>query len=379
MGYLVQASSVYFCLLFGITQANAAEEAQGPHGITVPMKFAPFDPGAPRCSAPTGLRPVLAFIQENDRKFLEGVNHGLARAAADRGLGYERVLANSDAELSATAIQRLVDAKVGAMVATSSNPAVVSRNVQKAIWSGAFVGSVVPPPATLILNAPQYQTGKILAEKAVAHIKGKLDGKAKVVILTQDTLQFLAPRFQAMRDDLSQLPGVTIVADIAPKTVTEQGGYEVMVTVLTAIPEVDVVLGADSVVLGALRALREAGKDRPDQFLGGIDGEPEAIAEIKGGNSPYKASIALNSPVFGYAMGQFGADWLAGRSVPQGMDILPMALDSDNLAAYEADLENPAAAFDDPVRRESYLRMYGNICYDTRDQYVNFPWSSEKQ
>ena len=21
--------------------------------------------------------------------------------------------------------------------------------------------------------------------------------------------------------------------------------------------------------------------------------------------------------------------------------------------------------------------MYGNICYDTRDQYVNFPWSSE--
>jgi ribose transport system substrate-binding protein len=21
--------------------------------------------------------------------------------------------------------------------------------------------------------------------------------------------------------------------------------------------------------------------------------------------------------------------------------------------------------------------MYGNICFDTRDQYVNFPWSSE--
>ena len=45
------------------------------------------------------------------------------------------------------------------------------------------------------------------------------------------------------------------------------------------------VLGADTVVLGALSALRDAGKARPDQFLGGVDGEPEAVAEIKRGGS----------------------------------------------------------------------------------------------
>jgi ribose transport system substrate-binding protein len=76
-------------------------------------------------------------------------------------------------------------------------------------------------------------------------------------------------------------------------------------------------------------------------------------------------------------MGQYGADWLLGRSIPQAMDILPIALTSQNLAAYEADLADPAAAFNDPKRRALYLRMYGNICYDTRDRYVNFPWSSE--
>ena len=77
-----------------------------------------------------------------------------------------------------------------------------------------------------------------------------------------------------------------------------------MNTILSATPNVDVVLGADSVVLGALQALRAAGKARPDQFLGGIDGEPEAVAEIKKGDGPYKASIALSSAVFGYAMGR---------------------------------------------------------------------------
>jgi ribose transport system substrate-binding protein len=131
------------------------------------------------------------------------------------------------------------------------------------------------------------------------------------------------------------------------------------------------------VVLGALKALRAAGKDRPDQFLGGIDGEPDAVQELKKDGSPYKASISLASPIFAYAMGQYAADWLEGKSVPQAMDILPSTLTKENIANYEADIANPAAVFQDPVRRESYLRMYGNICYDTRDRYVNFPWSSE--
>ena len=217
----------------------------------------------------------------------------------------------------------------------------------------------------------------MLGDAAAAYIRDRLGGKARVVLLTHDSLQFLAPRFVAMRDSLKRVPGATVVADISPRTVNKEGGQAAMRTILLAHPNVDVVLGADTVVLGALAALREAGKARPDQFLGGIDGEPEAVAEIRKGG-PYKASISLASPVFGYAMGQHAADWLEGKSIPQAMDILPSALSLANLAQYEADIANPGAIYADPVRRAVYLRMYGNICYDTRDQYVNFPWSSER-
>ena len=117
-----------------------------------------------------------------------------------------------------------------------------------------------------------------------------------------------------------------------------------MRTILLANPDVDVVLGADTVVLGALAALREAGKARPDQFLGGIDGEPAAVAEIRSGG-PYKASVSLASPIFGYAMGQHAADWLEGKSIPQAMDILPRALTWQNLDAYEADVADPGAVY----------------------------------
>jgi ribose transport system substrate-binding protein len=168
-----------------------------------------------------------------------------------------------------------------------------------------------------------------------------------------------------------------MIADISPATVNEDGGYQTMKLILAANAQIDVVLGADTVVLGALRALREAGKDRADMFLGGIDGEPEALAEIKRSDSPYRTSVALSSPIFGYALGWYAADWLEGRSVPQAMDVLPFAITDANMAQYEADQADPGAVFADAARRDGYLRMYGNICYDTRDRYLNFPWSSE--
>jgi ribose transport system substrate-binding protein len=361
--------------LLGSTVASSGED--GPPGITKPTVFAPFNSNAPACSAPPGLAKVLAFAQDNEREFMQGVDRGLAMAAKDRGLEYRRALANNDAAKMVEQVQLFLSSKVGAVAAAPVDPASLSHSLQEIMWAGGYVSTIVPPPATSLLNAPQYATGKALTDAAAAYIKDHLGGKANVVLLTQDQIEFLAPRFAAMRDGLKGLPGVTIVADITPNPVNKEGGFATMNTILQAHPDVDVVLGADTVVLGALAALEAAGKARPDQFLGGIDGEPEAVSEIKKGNGPYKASIALSSPVFGYAMGEHAADWLEGKSIPQAMDVLPSALNSGNLAQYEADLANPAAVYADPARRDAYLKMYGNICYDTRDQYVNFPWSSE--
>jgi ribose transport system substrate-binding protein len=373
------------CLLaivaaLAIGRASPAPAQDGPAGLTTPVVLRPFDPAAPgACAAPPNLERVLVFAQENEREFMRGVGRGLAAAARDRGLTYRAVLAANDPALMVEQVQALRAAKVGAVVAAPVDPPSLSRSLQQLIWAGAYVGTVVPPPAITLLNAPQYITGKVLADAAAAHIRTRLGGKAKVVLLTHDSLQFLAPRFTAMRDTLKEIPGVIIVADISPATVNKEGGLAMMRTILLAQPNIDVVLGADTVVLGALAALRAAGKARPDQFLGGIDGEQEAVAEIKKGSGPYKASISLASPVFGYAMGQQAADWLDGKTVPQAMDILPKALTAANIAQYERDMADPASVYGDPERRASYLNMYGSICYDTRDRYINFPWSSERR
>lgn len=367
-------------LLLGLLSGSAAAMAQaGPPGLTQPTALPPFDPGAATCQPPPRLTRVLAFAQDNERQFMQGVSRGLALAAQARGLEYRAVIANNDPTRQIEQVRALQAAQTGAVVSAPVDAPSLARSLQEVIWSGAYVGAVVPPPATSILNAPQYLTGRVLGDAAASYIRTHLGGRAKVVLLTHDSLQFLAPRFAAMRDALKGMPGVAIVADISPQTVNEAGGRATMQTILLAHPTIDVVLGADTVVLGALAALRAAGRARPDQFLGGIDGEPEAVAEIRKGGGPYKASVSLASTVFGYAMGQHGADWLEGKSIPQGMDILPIALSQENIAKYEADLADPGGVYADPVRRNAYLRMYGNICYDTRDRYLNFPWSSERK
>lgn len=349
---------------------------EGPPGITEPRVLPPFNDDAAACRPPEGLARRLVFAQDNRREFVAGIDVGLGHAARDRGLEYRATVADNDADVQASQLRAALGDAAGAVVVSPVDPAAINREVQELLWKGAYVGSVVPPPATLILNAPQYLTGKVLGDEAAGYIRDHLGGEAVVVLLTQDSIQFLAPRFRAIRDSLRALPGVRIVADISPSPVSKEGGFRTMSLVLEAHPRVDVVLGADAVVLGALEALRATGRDRPDQFLGGIDGEPEAVSEIRSGG-PYKASVALASPVFGYAMGAYAADWLAGKSVPQAMDILPIALTADNLESYEADLSDPGSVFRDGARRSRYLQMYGNICFETRDQYLNFPWSSE--
>jgi ribose transport system substrate-binding protein len=81
--------------------------------------------------------------------------------------------------------------------------------------------------------------------------------------------------------------------------------------------------------------------------------------------------------VFGYALGYFAADWLEGKSVPQAIDILPKVLTAANLTEYRHEVSDPASVFADRRKRDQYLKLYGNICFDTRDRYLNFPWSSD--
>src|SRR5687768_5693741 len=76
--------------------AAIATAQDGPTGIAHPVVFPPFNPNAPVCSVPPGMGKAMAFAQDNSREFMQGVAHGLALAAENRGLSYRVLLAEND-------------------------------------------------------------------------------------------------------------------------------------------------------------------------------------------------------------------------------------------------------------------------------------------
>jgi ribose transport system substrate-binding protein len=59
---------------------------------------------------------VLAFSQDNERKFMQGVAQGLALAARDRGLEYRVAQANNDPAKMVDHARAFMNAKVGAAI-----------------------------------------------------------------------------------------------------------------------------------------------------------------------------------------------------------------------------------------------------------------------
>ena len=271
------------------TRANLAQESR--RGITTPRAFGTYNRDAAVCAPPVGLRKAVVFAQDNQREFMQGAARGIALAAQHRNLSFEIALANNDPAVMAEHVRRALDSRAGALITAPIDVRTLAPVVREFLAQGGYVGSIVPPPATTVLNAPQLATGKALGEAAAAYIRTILGGEARIVLLTHDTNQFLAQRFVGIRGALKSVPGARVIADISPRTVDKQGGYATMQTILLAHSRIDVVLGADTVVLGALVALREAGLARNDQFLGGIDGEPEALTEMRKGG-PYKVSVS---------------------------------------------------------------------------------------
>jgi ribose transport system substrate-binding protein len=156
-----------------VASGSQATAQEGSSGITVPRVFPPFDRNAAACSPPPLLSKTLAFAQDNEREFIQGVGRGLSMAARDRGLTYSRSVAQNDGSKMIEQVESFRSSGTGALVVAPVDPASLAPALRRMIWQGAYVGAVVPPPATSLLNAPQYLTGKVLGDAAAAHIRNK--------------------------------------------------------------------------------------------------------------------------------------------------------------------------------------------------------------
>jgi ribose transport system substrate-binding protein len=335
----------------------------------------PFDDTRP-AGPPTSLAKRVAWANTAETEIFTALGNGMHAAARDTGLDYVTANAGGNPQTNVSQMNTFLARGVGAMTVQPLNSSAQEPVMQQAIDAGVCLIGIINHPCTLQIAASQYDIGLTQGRAAAHWIRTRLDGRATVLNLNQtQTSPQLALRNRGVLAGLKTAgPGVRVIDRFA--TVEQQslrGAFDLMTTVLQSTPDVAVVLGDDTPVVGAYRAVQQSGRLRDEMYFGGVDGDANALALIKQGG-PYRASQSFAWPLMGYGMGRFAADWIAGRQIPRVMVAQAVLLRSaEEIDRFTSDNRVLEATFGDRRRYEKYFPLLGNISHATRERY----WKSD--
>ncbi len=232
----------------------------------------------------------LITIVVNDPSNPYWLTEGNVAAAEAKKLGYKTTIAaskgdvNTEASIIATAISNHA---VG-LILDPANASGSIGNVKKAI------AAKIP---VFLVNAEINQTGLALAQLVSNNAQGAAIGAQewiKDVGTSGNYAQLLglpsdnnaATRANGYASVISQYPGLKKVAEQTANW-DRTLGQQKMQSILQANPDVTAVIsGNDEMALGAIAALKQAGK-LTQVKVGGFDGSPDAVAAIKAGELQY--------------------------------------------------------------------------------------------
>lgn len=298
---------------------------------------------------------------------------GMRKACRDRGLAFAEVNAHGDVRRNLAQIQALVQRGTGGMMVIPLGPRAQDGVRREALKAGGAVFGLSTAPATCQLIGDQHRVGTAQGTAAAAWIRRHLDGRAKIAYFNLDAVSpaLVARHVGVMEALRSQLPQVRFVDQgLGMAQVSPDGGFKLVSTLLRAHRDIDVIMGPDAFIMGAAKAVT-ACRDRRVRYISGVDGEASVMAEIQAGGL-IKATVAFPWTLLGYAVAQFTADWLEGRSIPQAIIVREELLASPAaIEAFQRKQADPAAHWTTDCGT-----LLGSISYETRHDWLRRPLST---
>ncbi|KQR78047.1 D-ribose ABC transporter substrate-binding protein [Rhizobium sp. Leaf384] len=233
-----------------------------------------------------GLMTVIVNDPSNPYWLTEG---NVAKAAAEK-LGYTATVGahKGDTNTESNLIDTAITNKSVAIILDPANADGSVGAVKKAVAAGIPV---------ILVNAEINQEGLAKAQLVSNNAQGAALGATQWVEAVGDKGKYVelfgapsdnnaATRSNGYETVLTQYPDLEKVAsEVADWDRTK--GHDKMQSMLQANPDINgVISGNDEMALGAIAALKEAGKIA-NVKVGGFDGSPDAVAAIKAGELQY--------------------------------------------------------------------------------------------
>jgi erythritol transport system substrate-binding protein len=233
-----------------------------------------------------GLMTIIVNDPANPYWFTEGE---VAKATAEK-LGYTATVAahKGDTNVESNLIDTAITNKAVAIILDPANADGSIGAVKKAVAAGIPV---------FLVNAEINQEGLAKAQLVSNNAQGAALGAQQWVEAVGDKGKYVelfgnpadnnaATRSNGYETVLTQYPDLVKAAkEVADWDRTK--GHDKMQSMLQANPDIIAVIsGNDEMALGAIAALKEAGK-LAQVKVGGFDGSPDAVAAIKAGEMQY--------------------------------------------------------------------------------------------
>jgi len=224
---------------------------------------------------------VCAVMLESYKKHIE--ESGYKPEVANCELDIVKQLNDFD-----TLITKQVDAII--MMAADSKGILPALKQAKAAGIAVIAVDILPDDEGQELIAGYVSTDNFRAgEIAGEYIAWRLKGKGKLALLDYSEISAGIDRRNGVLNIIKHFPGIEVVAE--QRAMTIPSGLNATETILQDHPDVDAIWCVnDPAGLGALRAVKEAGREK-QVIIAATDGDPAAINEIRMGGA-YKMTVA---------------------------------------------------------------------------------------
>lgn len=358
--------------ILGLTSCSADVISSAQNNTDAPEAEAsavlePFDPNAPAGEGPTDLPNRLGAVLPAADAQYQSIDSALRAGAEAAGLDYVSAFSDGNQDDMLSKGQTILDQGVAGLYSFAINRESEEPLMNALIDAGGASFNVAGYPSTVQINGSQAAAGTKQATAAIEWIEENIGAEnARVVYLNNATTENLIPRDDAVRAAFEEA-GIEIIADETPTDTTPDAGYTLMSTVVQRYPDVNVVLGGYSVTGGAVSALEAAGRTGDDIYAS-VGNPSDAELEMIAKGSILRAGLIFPFDPMAYVIGQYTADWIAGKSIPAAITIPGgnFLLDgAEGVAQYKADMEDLPGLVESG-RISEYVGLWGNTRYEDR-------------
>jgi ribose transport system substrate-binding protein len=278
------------------------------------------------------LRTIGLMVQDASNPFFQSMANGVRAGAEQMGATLNVQDGRQDLGAQNEQIDAFIQQQVDVLLINAVDSEGIGPAVERAKNAGITVVAidVQARGAEATVTLDNTEAGSI----ACTHLADQIGGNGNILLVNGTPISSVQDRVTGCKQALQRYPGITIVA--------EQNGdngraeaHTITTDMLTAHPDVKGIFGInDPTALGATLAAQEAGFR--DLVIVGVDGSPEAVAELQKPDSMFRGTAKQDPNTQGAIALEMAQKLFTGQPLEQNSVLVPTEfITRDNLAQYK--------------------------------------------